>query len=311
MASRVWSSIAPPPLTDSVLGLVYGNGVFCVLDASGNTYVSSDKGASWSGPYPTGLSNIRGMAFDGEKFCIIAAFGARSRVSFDGMSWTGGSMPATCNWLVGVDGAFYAVSGSSVYRSYNGVSWTSIATLGSDLDTIAYGNGLFIVCKWTGIEEIFVSSDATTWDVVDASDGVPSSTPSVVWDGTNFVMFDANDRSSVHTSPDGYNWTYRPGIIPTPASGGSAQERTIVVDAGDVLRGYYDSIFVSAAGATSPWVVDPSPSPGNFALGAGALGDGVILFIAFTAPYTTIKATSLDVPPGVFWADLKGVVEIP
>jgi hypothetical protein len=81
-----------------------------------------------------------------------------------GLSWdaiaepTGGEVRD----LFADDDAFFALSGSHVWRSEDGAAWTDIADVGTNLRAAAYGDGAYAAVAEGGTA-FFFSDDAVTW----------------------------------------------------------------------------------------------------------------------------------------------------
>jgi hypothetical protein len=78
--------------------------------------------------------------------------------------------------------------------------WKKIDPIGNDLNSIAYGNGLFVA---VGNSTILSSPDATTWTKRDSSGTIASTLLSVSFGNNRFLAYDGNN---VFTSLDGTTW---------------------------------------------------------------------------------------------------------
>ena len=87
---RTWKWLEPKLLNEKCEGYqgIVSNGERVIIaDKTGaNTFVSTDAGDTWSGPFPTGLQNA-GLSLVGEEFWVVSSKGACA--SADGQRWRG------------------------------------------------------------------------------------------------------------------------------------------------------------------------------------------------------------------------------
>jgi hypothetical protein len=133
------------PASETLVGVVYGNGVFVAVGTSGNDYVSPD-GETWRA-YPIPLiHNVRGgnpmtcIAYGDGQFVAVAEYGNPISTSTDGINWV-----RAANQSSSVNG-----------WPYNG---------------IAYGKDQFVVVG---------QADGDNPDIISATNSSPPS-PSLVW----------------------------------------------------------------------------------------------------------------------------------
>lgn len=132
--------------------IVYGKGVYIALTTTYNVYLSTD-GIIWDKFEPLQqIINYTGVGFDGERF-ILTGFktspnSAIQASSTDGISWTQDSqsgLPTNgLRFLSYNNGIWMGISGSSSYRSVDGINWTGVNT-NSQTQSLTYGNGVWVI----------------------------------------------------------------------------------------------------------------------------------------------------------------------
>ncbi len=150
----VWSSVA------------YGNGVFVAVSNAGQFSCSSPDGTTWTTHgLPVSESSWR-VTYGGTSFVAIAYGTSVAATSTDGTTWTQRTLPVSDNWSAVTYGnsKFVAVSSysSNSATSPDGINWTLQSMTASGGNSIAFGNGTFVVN--TGTSSVATSSDGITWN---------------------------------------------------------------------------------------------------------------------------------------------------
>lgn len=126
--------------------------------------------------------------------------------SFDGVGWFSLGNYLGFYDFIYISGIFYAVGGSYVSTSANGVNWTNIDIGASNLLAITYGDGVFVTAGENG--EIFSSTDGTTW-ISRTSPDSSTDWKGLAYGNSTFVGVGYGGTVHAMTSPDGITWTAR------------------------------------------------------------------------------------------------------
>ena len=106
------------------------------------------------------------------------------------------------------NGLFVAVGSSAghVATSPDGITWTTrTPSLAANWQSVAYGNGLFVAVSYGG--NVMTSPDGITWITRTASE--TNQWVSIVYANNIFVAVATSGTNRVMTSPDGITWTAR------------------------------------------------------------------------------------------------------
>lgn len=300
-AGRDWiQATVPPDKTElqSRDGMVYGDGVFLLLDTNGGIYRSEDGGDTWSGPlYIEGNPSVTyhvGGAYGGGVFVIGDVNTATLYRSTDrGKTWTqidGDGMTSHERICFG-GGVFVAVdSYGGVSRSTDlGLTWEFVDDLNKvsiSHGWVAYGCGVFVA---TGVDgqnkfRFYRSEDGgKTWeDIQPYSDNQSGSAFSpIAYGGGVFIAADEDSAAkniTLHRSTDlGKTWTQIEVPTDVPQNVytilyGQGLFVVIPYAFGDVKP----PILVSADGGSTWSLVDMEQS--IKCNGAAAYGEGVFVF---------------------------------
>jgi len=170
-------------------GLAYGNGHYVAV-AGDDTWSSSD-GDNWTSVGPLqGYPNA--ITWANDTFVVVCALGDIHH-SRDGVQWT--RLAITTNYLSDIifDGKrFIAVGDGTVLLSTNGTQWITVLLPGTNLNTIAYGEGLYVAGEW-------ISTNAVNWQ------RIVSPTPAfdITYGNGKFVGVSLNQAI---VSDDGRTW---------------------------------------------------------------------------------------------------------
>ena len=154
--------------------LDYDNAGLYVFGFGGTDYLryTTDLSTFTPATLPVSSSTITDVVYGGGMW-VAVGFGAPtgSSVFFsnDGMTWsqasTIGLTPSTLMWD-GVD--FYTGDSDGIWVSNNGDTWTKVATHNSS-GSIAYNGSVYVS---TGTSGVYYSLDGTTWSLVNPPAGV-------------------------------------------------------------------------------------------------------------------------------------------
>lgn len=196
----------------------YGNGKFVVIGRTGTHYTSTD-GTTWTngGNTPGDHGYWQSIAFGQNKFVALSYQGYIS-TSTDGDTWSTATQVSNLGehyWnSIIYDGTQFMAMGLYGYvsTSTNGTTWTAATQIMpsgyTKWQSLCYGNGLYIAFDYDGY--FSTSTDGVTWSTPQLFDRpfTPVSTTSsisVVWDGTQFVLLCQEGYLSY--SSDGTNWS--------------------------------------------------------------------------------------------------------
>ncbi|MFD2408997.1 InlB B-repeat-containing protein [Paenibacillus rhizoplanae] len=166
----------------SLWGVSYGNGLYVavgnkITEDKGAIYTSTTTGDPdlWTDRNVNNTSTLTGVTYGNQKFVAVGESGA-ILTSSDGVSWTSRNSGTAAD-LKGVkylNGKFvsWAVDGTTILTSVDGVSWSVITTSGlicakcelvnsGVLHSVSYGNGAYVGVG--SFNSIYTSSDLVSW----------------------------------------------------------------------------------------------------------------------------------------------------
>jgi hypothetical protein len=200
-------------ISNSPLGVTYGNGLFVSVGKSGTILTSTD-GTTWT-ERTSGISEyLYGVTYGNGLFVTVGWEGT-ILTSSNGTSWTKRTS-GTSNRLWGItygNGLFVTVGNGlfvtvgengTILTSTDGTTWTE-RTSGTSkyLREVTYGNGLFVTVGYEGT--ILTSTDGTTW--TDRRFWTWEYLYGVTYGKGLFVT--VGGRGTILTSTDGTTWTER------------------------------------------------------------------------------------------------------
>jgi hypothetical protein len=233
-----WTNITPLDASKTTLDIIY-NGTNFVAAVNGirNTAYYSADGVTWTSTtlpstnYWTGAVTGNGITIVYDKDGATTA----SAVSTNGgTSWTAVTLPVyTYGNIVYANGYFYLkqATSSPVYRSTDGVTWTSAGTMGGSwhMGTLSYYNNLYVSAEYmteaASGNTYYTSTNGTTWTARNWSSvllGSSTLVNNVNYYRSNIVLIkDAwyvtiynqnasgtNQAGHLYKTTDGINWTY-------------------------------------------------------------------------------------------------------
>ena len=175
---------------------------------------------------------------------VVMGNGTSYFYSTNGTNWTAGTMPGanTEKWYVAFgNGRFVAVrnvssdtGGTQAAYSEDGVDWTEVELpIKSTWNSIAYGNGKFVIKDWYNTHCILYSEDGVNWtQATIPSSGITEDFHYLFYVNGLFMITTYNNE--LLYSKDGVNWSVSPDTLP-----------------GELLGiAYGDSKYVAAMGET-------------------------------------------------------------
>ncbi|MDP1579613.1 MAG: M12 family metallo-peptidase [Candidatus Didemnitutus sp.] len=243
---------------DDLNGVAFAFGKFhAVSQTSGRVYSSSD-GTTWTS-VASSSNTLRAIVFGAGRL-VSGGTGGVMSTSTDGLNWSSVSTGSS-NTIIGLDyvnNFFYAAcTGGVLLRSSNGTSWTviDIATNNSNLQSVAYGNGLYVVPGQSGVtgRALLTSTDGLNWTQRITGVGAISSNLRAITAGDSGLVA-AGTAGVLLYSTNGTTWTqdanfgllfndvaYGNGLYVATGNNGSI--------AGAVIH--------SATGAPNTWISQP------------------------------------------------------
>lgn len=128
-----WTKAIMPVDTEGYIDLIYGNGKFIALGVSKICY--STDGLAWTQVDVPATANWARVTCNGTRYLAVAYKSKVGAYSDDGITWTEVTLPAGSTasntyYLGSFKGMFYFTYSLSkwIYRSSDGISWSSIDT---------------------------------------------------------------------------------------------------------------------------------------------------------------------------------------
>jgi len=219
-------------VTGECTGVVYGNGIFVAsanLSYDLSAVFTSADAKTWT-PLPSGQVPPKGftlLAFGNGVF-VGVAFPSTIYTSTNGASWTlrSSDIPGIIADIKFTQGAFYAITSTTLYKSTDGINWAPLSlgvTLPDDYNfvSIDYGGGQFVIGvnipegRFTPAETgVYHSAtaDSGSW-VFSFADG-NTQMAKVMWLKDRFYLFEGK----LLTSTDADTWT-SPSLVDTLTDG--------------------------------------------------------------------------------------------
>jgi hypothetical protein len=147
--------------------VAYGNNIFMRLcDNDTAVYTSVDGGENWvsRGTVTSGPDTIAfGM---GHFFTCYSGTDNFAYSNDDGDTWTTSTLPSSSTWNKIIAGKNKVIvcdgSGNSALSTDNGATWTAIA-MPAAIDSITYGNGVFVATSAGTNNRVYYSENGRTW----------------------------------------------------------------------------------------------------------------------------------------------------
>jgi hypothetical protein len=279
--------------SSSIWSLTYGNGIFLMVGAGGTgAYAKSEDGTNWTTGTMSNIANWGATETSSAMTCGNGTFltvGPDLRQQFngqymaatsaDGTNWTYTRLPGTdtsYSCVAFLNGQFFAgnwgvFTGTSIYKTTDGTSWTKIQSLANNLTLhgFAYGNGKYVVVGGVifnpgGARAAYASStDGTTWT---EQSNLPET---ACWTGVAFgkgtfvavsngMGNPPTDSNLAATSTDGVEWT--PRTLPATAKWTGVKYRC-----GMFVCTAYDSNIAAKSEDGINWTIINLPSSDKWA----------------------------------------------
>lgn len=220
--SVTWGSRDSTFGSSHILSAAYGNGVYAVGGELGKIATSTDTKTWTSRTSNFSPDTIYGLAYGAGIFVAVGS-GGKISTSSDGITWTARTSGTTSTLYAVTYGnsLFVAVGfGGLILKSSDGISWSS-QTIGSgtisNLLTVSYGNGTYLVAGNDATVSVYTSTDATNWTL--RSTGLSAGTmvyASVYAGGSYFLLGNSSGEMRLSTD-NGVSWNVRTSGFGTSA----------------------------------------------------------------------------------------------
>jgi hypothetical protein len=207
-------------------GELSANNMYVIMSNNFNEALTSTNGINWVSTPSIGSNFWGGVCFGYDTsrnglFVAVTYNGSTNSVatSSNGINWTlrtavANTWRSVCyGYDTSGNGLFVAVSTSGTNRvmySYNGITWTGVASANESAEwvSVCYGNGLFVAVANVGTgNRVMTSSNGITWT---SRTAVSYSWRSVCYgNGLFTAVADVGFGQNAMTSSDGINWTLR------------------------------------------------------------------------------------------------------
>jgi hypothetical protein len=190
--------------TTNLNAITYGAGQFVVV-GDGGLEASSTDGISWTSGWTSVSSNLNVISFNSITGMFVSA-GPTPWSTITTTNVSGWTKAATSNYPKSIifDGtSFVGISAhtmAQVSTSTNGSTWSLVSTATGTLNSIAYGNGVYVSVGSSGL--IATSTDKVTW--TNRVSGTSNTLNSITYNSGTFVA--VGQSGTVLTSSDGINW---------------------------------------------------------------------------------------------------------
>ena len=217
-----WSQVASTPVSDTLRGVAFANGIWVAVGENSACMTSTDL-VTWTSR--TDRFGVWDIIFDVEyspdlDLWVIVGMSNGISTSPDGITWTARTSPFsyaseiyTVSWGNGV---FVAGARSNqIASSTDGISWTlrTSAQTGGTCRSSVFARGLFVVGGGTYNGEIQTSPDGTTWTLRESGLDNTVTTLGIAFGRGLYVAGGLSAASAtnivVATSRDGITWTSR------------------------------------------------------------------------------------------------------
>jgi len=145
--------------------VAYGNSVFVAVASTGTNRVmrSTDNGATWTAIAAAEANTWKSVAFGNSVFVAVASDGTNRvmRSTDDGVTWSAVAASSAKSWsrIRYGNGVFMAISSTGVMKSTDyGVTWSDVTIDNLVWQSIAYGNGTWIIYA-ADFQSIAISTD--------------------------------------------------------------------------------------------------------------------------------------------------------
>lgn len=167
-----WVRRAVPGPGPELTSVAFGNGVFVAVGA--DSFVArSSNGVTWTSSTVGSYGRLKRVRFLNGQFIAV---GSSDKIiySADGASWTPSTLPRADFWDIAWGNGVYLLAGLSTYISADGATWTHThpllphppgshvgPTYETPLDTVVFGNGVFLALPTGGRSPTFLNRRQT------------------------------------------------------------------------------------------------------------------------------------------------------
>lgn len=217
-----WVAISAPGATNQWQSVVFGNGQFVAVSATGtNRVISSPNASTWTAQTAAQDNNWQSVTYGNGLYVAVSSNGInRVMTSPDGITWTVQNASEANQWrsVTYGKGLFVAVARDGINRvmtSPDGVNWTArSASEASGWIFVTFGNGLFVAGAESGTNTVMTSPDGINW----TSRPTPEANDfrCITYANGLFVAVNQTGTKRVTTSSDGILWTSRSATEANP-----------------------------------------------------------------------------------------------
>lgn len=157
----------------------YEDGRFVLVADDSEISLSSDGGLSWWNPenLPAGcgeaIQTEGGIVYGNDTLVVLGGTGDACASTDGGVNWVKNSVGGDVQSHLVFDGSeFFAWRPGTVYRSADGVEWSSASiTPNINIGPVAFGDGVFVAVRggwnvWYEDQEFYRSEDGVNWQVL-------------------------------------------------------------------------------------------------------------------------------------------------
>jgi hypothetical protein len=152
-----WGLRSVPGLSANLNDVKFGNGVFVAVGDQ-STIARSTNGTDWTVDASGGFGDLKRVRFLNGRFLAV---GSSNKLlsSTDGVTWQMTTLPLSGFWDIAEGAGVLVLAGASTYISTNQIDWIqvhpmhtnfSLPSFETPLDTVVYGNGVFIAIPTGG-----------------------------------------------------------------------------------------------------------------------------------------------------------------
>ena len=224
------------PLSKQWANIIYANNQFTTIAYDSNTIAHSSDALNWTtATLPSYTYNTKSgvqtqtnngwfrVAYGNSTYVAIGnSIGNIGRVvatSTDGTTWTTRTEPGGNDFrdLVFLNGEFLILGNSRIYRSSNGVTWTSTNNTTTNMNSIVYGNNIYVTTspEYQGNLWVYTSTDLSTFTKRNLprlyENGDINPTSKVYFFNNKFYLFSstgAGGQRFAAFSEDAINWNF-------------------------------------------------------------------------------------------------------
>ncbi len=201
-----WSSRPLPRAWPLLRDVAWGNGIYLAVGSDQGTVYASTNGVDWTAQYMSFLQDMMAVSFGAGKF--VAVGGTTVCTTTNGIDWTPQvQLPSVYLYCVTYGGGQFIIGGydGTIFSSPDGLTWAPQSSGGRTerLESVAYGNGIFVMAGSFRSDVLLTSTDGTNW-IARYQNGASQSLYEVAFGEGVFVV-----GSEVMVSTNGTNWETR------------------------------------------------------------------------------------------------------